>query len=130
MREQTQKEDPETVVMKSAEPDPPAEKDYDNDLLALVVNLRYCQCLDRPAQRLCGQCHRAYELVRRFIWTREHTELSTLRTEQTRLREALQQLANNELNDDNCASVEVARRRVRNIARAALSSTPTPETTP
>ena len=55
----------------AASDEPPPEKDYQSDLLAMVIDLRYCQCLDRPAQRLCGQCHRAYEVVRRFIWCRD-----------------------------------------------------------
>jgi hypothetical protein len=38
-----------------------------------------------------------------------------------RLQKVLEQLANNNLNSENCASVEVAAKRVRNIARAALA---------
>jgi Lar family restriction alleviation protein len=39
---------------------------------------------------------------------------------EARLEGALRQLANNDLNDTNCASVEVAAKRVRNIAADAL----------
>jgi DNA repair exonuclease SbcCD ATPase subunit len=39
-----------------------------------------------------------------------------------RLRSALRQLADNKLSDENCASVEVAGRRVANIARDALGA--------
>lgn len=35
--------------------------------------------------------------------------------------EALKQLANNNLSEDNCSSVELAGRRVANIARAAIA---------
>jgi len=35
--------------------------------------------------------------------------------------ETLEQLANNNLDDSNCLSVEVAAKRVRNVARAALA---------
>jgi hypothetical protein len=41
-----------------------------------------------------------------------------------RLETALQQLADNDLTDDNCASVDIAAKRVRNIARAALEVKP------
>lgn len=44
-----------------------------------------------------------------------------LRAERDELRRALQQFADCDLNDDNCASLEVATARIRGIARAALS---------
>lgn len=45
-----------------------------------------------------------------------------LRSRVAELVAALEQLANNDLSDENCASVELAGRRVRNIARAALAN--------
>lgn len=36
------------------------------------------------------------------------------------LRSILQQMADNQLSDENCASVEVAAKRIRGLARAAL----------
>jgi len=49
-------------------------------------------------------------------------ELDASRQQVATLREALKQLAENAMTDDNTASVSVAAQRVRNIARRALTA--------
>lgn len=48
--------------------------------------------------------------------------------EHRRMVEALKQLSECNLTDDNCAGLDVANRRIRNIARRALPMAETPRT--
>lgn len=50
------------------------------------------------------------------------SDLSTLRAENEKLREALLELSQCDLNEYNCSSFEVANRRIRNIANRAILS--------
>ncbi len=47
-------------------------------------------------------------------------EIERLTRRETKLVKALEQFANCDLNEGNCASLEVATRRIKGIARAAL----------
>lgn len=72
--------------------------------------------------------HRSDRILReRLQWQKRaekaEVELDALDAHVATLREALQRLAYNQLSDDNCASVELAGRRVAAIARAALAAT-------
>jgi len=62
-----------------------------------------------PDKATCSTCQFAAELVRRY---NAHSELVR----------ALNQFAGCDLNDTNCASLEVATCRVRGIARQALAA--------
>lgn len=52
---------------------------------------------------------------------------ATLRARIGALEAALEQFAECNLNDDNCASLEVASKRIQNIAKAALATAKVPE---
>lgn len=50
------------------------------------------------------------------------THTNRLLLENEAMRAVLNQFANCDLNDENCASLEVASRRIRNLARTALAA--------
>jgi len=60
------------------------------------------------------------ERVGQYRLRRAHHIIAQLQAQNEKMRAALKQLADNQLSEDNCASVDVAARRVRNIASAAI----------
>ena len=65
----------------------------------------------------------AAKLIGPIIQSAIDQSTAELRAERDELRRALQQFADCDLNDSNCASLEVATARIRRIAHAALNPT-------
>jgi hypothetical protein len=65
-----------------------------------------------------------YSTLWKFARAVEAEATAELRAENERLREALKQFAECDLNDSNCSGLPVAVARIRNIARAALAKEP------
>jgi hypothetical protein len=60
------------------------------------------------------------------VSTKANQEIKQLKLANANLLSALNQFANCNLNDENCASLVVASKRIRRIARIAIAKTETP----
>ena len=81
-----------------------------------------------PAQCLREEVER-FKATNRFTpmeVTGFYIQAAVVLDEHRRMVEALKQLSECNLNDDNCAGLDVANRRIRNIARRALPMSETP----
>lgn len=83
-----------------------------------------------PAQCLRAEVER-FKATNRFTpmeVTGFYIQAAVVLDEHRRMVEALKQLSECNLTDDNCAGLDVANRRIRNIARRALPMSETPRT--
>lgn len=83
-----------------------------------------------PAQCLLAEVER-FKATNRFTpmeVTGFYIQAAVVLDEHRRMVEALRQLSECNLTDDNCAGLDVANRRIRNIARRALPMSETPRT--
>jgi len=83
-----------------------------------------------PAQCLLTEVER-FKATNRFTpmdVTGFYIQAAVVLDEHRRMVEALKQLSECNLTDDNCAGLDVANRRIRNIARRALPMSETPRT--
>lgn len=107
----------------------PAEPDRDADL----VVMRAANLIESLRQQL-AECERERDELKTWLEDQvceakdfayklegKTVELATVTKERDELVEALKQFAECDLNDDNCASLEVATRRIRSLAQAALA---------
>lgn len=90
-----------------------------------------CSASDyNPAQCLRAEVER-FKATNRFTAmdvTGFYIQAAVVLDEHRRMVEALKQLSECNLTDDNCAGLDVANRRIRNIARRALPMSETPRT--
>jgi ribosomal protein S7 len=83
-----------------------------------------------PAQCLRAEVER-FKATNRFTpmdVTGFYIQAAVVLDEHRRMVEALRQLSECNLTDDNCAGLDVANRRIRNIARRAIPMSETPRT--